>query len=579
MLASLIVFLLSHIAVGNAKCFEPTPAFPLPRWDNGGPELEPAFQLLETNIQDLASQAKYDNTSFSIEVTSLQGSLWSYHHSARVHNESRPGVTHVDSLSQYRIASITKVFTTLAILYQHDAGNLSLDDPVLNYISELRSDEYELPWKDITIRVLASQLSGIPREFAQGDLLNLVPDPSALGLPPVSQDALPTCDEYDSYKPCDRGEFLGELKGKKPLFAPNQKSTYSNLNFELLGLVLENVTGMPYSDYIQQAIFDPLEMTESSLSTPSDEHAVLPAMADGFNYWDVDEGVQAPTGGIYSTSSDLSKFIRYTLSHYNTLATGVNWFLPASWATGMNTFYGMPFETFRTDKILRDSRRPVTFVTKAGGLPGYYSRISMLEEYGLGITILVGGTNEILEPLNELVSVALVRAAEEIAWQRMAVDYPGTYAPIRSDLNTSLVLATSPSKGLHVETFISNGTDVLAALLSKSAPGDDAEQKQRWHAQLVPTLLFENEEAPKGEIWRMQVVSERSEEQQLSAGVWDEFCPTDLEGPLYAGVPVNKIVFWHELGTVELPAWNISMKRVSMSKDMKDNLFVQKQDL
>ncbi|EME50059.1 hypothetical protein DOTSEDRAFT_85305 [Dothistroma septosporum NZE10] len=579
MFSTLVPFLLLHVAVSSAKCHEPTPAFPVPQWEHGAPELEPAFQLLETDIHELASEAKFDNTAFSIEVTSLQGSLWSFHHSARIHNETRPGHKEIDSSSQYRIASITKVFTTLAILYQHDAGNLSLDDPVINYIPELESEKYELPWKDITIRILASQLSGIPREFAQGDLYNLLPDPTALGLPPVSGDGLPTCDEYDQYKPCDRSDFLSELKGKKPLFAPNQKSTYSNLNFELLGLVLENVTGMSYKDYIQEAIFVPVEMTDSSLETPSDEHAVLPVMADGFNYWDIEEGVQAPTGGIYSSSSDLSKFIRYILGHYNTLATGVNWFLPASWATGMNTFYGMPFETFRTDKILRDSRRPVTFVTKAGGLPGYYSRISMLEEYGLGITILVGGNSEILSPLNELVSVALVRAAEEVVWQRMAVNYPGNYIPVHSDLDTSLVLTTSPSKGLYVEKFISNGTDVLAALLSKNADDDNAGEKQRWHAQLVPTLLFEDEGASKGEIWRVQVVHERIENQQSGAGIWNEFCPTDLDGQVYAGVPINKVVFWREEGTVELPAWDITMKRSGRGQDPESNLFVHKNDL
>ena len=67
----------------------------------------------------------------------------------------------------YRIASITKTFTVLGILYQEKAGNLSLDEPVYKYIKELREDQKgTLPWKDITLRSLASQLSGIPRECA-----------------------------------------------------------------------------------------------------------------------------------------------------------------------------------------------------------------------------------------------------------------------------------------------------------------------------------------------------------------------------------------------------------------------------
>lgn len=65
----------------------------------------------------------------------------------------------MDGDSQYRIASITKTFTTLGVLYQHAAGNLSLDDSVDKYIPELaEEDGGEIPWKDITLRILASQL-------------------------------------------------------------------------------------------------------------------------------------------------------------------------------------------------------------------------------------------------------------------------------------------------------------------------------------------------------------------------------------------------------------------------------------
>lgn len=60
----------------------------------------------------------------------------------------------------------------LGVLYQHAAGNLSLDDPVDQYIAELSGPgSGVLPWKDITLRSLASQLSGIPREMDQADLL------------------------------------------------------------------------------------------------------------------------------------------------------------------------------------------------------------------------------------------------------------------------------------------------------------------------------------------------------------------------------------------------------------------------
>lgn len=92
-------------------------------------------------------------------MTSADETLWTKYHSSQEHDRDRPGVTSVDGDSQYRIASITKVFTTLGLLYQHASGNLNLDDPVDKYIPELKdSDKGELPWKDITLRTLASQL-------------------------------------------------------------------------------------------------------------------------------------------------------------------------------------------------------------------------------------------------------------------------------------------------------------------------------------------------------------------------------------------------------------------------------------
>jgi CubicO group peptidase (beta-lactamase class C family) len=117
-----------------------------------------AFSLISDEVEKL-DKGLLASSSFSMEVTSGEATLWTKYHSAQQHEEHRPGVTEVDGDSQYRIASITKVFTVLGLLYQHAAGNLSLDDTVDKYIPELREpDKGELPWKDITLRALASQL-------------------------------------------------------------------------------------------------------------------------------------------------------------------------------------------------------------------------------------------------------------------------------------------------------------------------------------------------------------------------------------------------------------------------------------
>lgn len=548
----------------SAKCFDVSPAFPVPNWTNGHEDLQPAFSRIYGRLNDLMADSKYDTCSFSMEVTSTTETLLAAYHTAKIQNATRPGDTRVDGDSQYRIASITKAFTVLGVLYQHEAGNLSLDDPISNYIPELDGpDTGAIPWSDITLRILASQLSGIPREFAQSDLINILPDPTALGLPPADKKSLPRCDEYDDYKPCNRSQFLSVLKNSSPLFAPNQRSTYSNLNFELLGLALENATGLPYAEYMRRAIFSPLNLTSTTLTKPPDDHAVIPV---GDNYWDIDEGIQSPTGGIYSSASDLSKFVRYVLTHYNALATGVNWFMPASWATGAENFYGMPWEIFRSYDVFERSRRPVTFTTKAGGLPGYYSRIVMVEEYGLGFTFLVAGNAagaELLEKIQEIVAVEVVQQAEDVVWESLSSTHAGVYTATTPGLNSTLTLTASPVHGLTVTNFISNGTDVLSGPLPAMVEPDIKHTNTPWRIQLTPTLLYANESTQKGEVWRMVVALNREEGEDGEAGeaVFGEFCSTDVDYAAYAGEPINEVVFWREEGVVELPGWRVKMAR------------------
>lgn len=151
---------------GSAGCYEPDVAHPLPDYDANDGVLQKVFTLLDTSLDTvLANGPDFVTTSFSVEITSSKETLWSRHHSAHVRNSSRPDIPEVNGDALYRVASITKAFTVLGILNQHAAGNLSLDDTIDRYIGELKEeDKGSLPWKDITLRSLASQLSGIPKD-------------------------------------------------------------------------------------------------------------------------------------------------------------------------------------------------------------------------------------------------------------------------------------------------------------------------------------------------------------------------------------------------------------------------------
>ncbi|KAF2033438.1 beta-lactamase/transpeptidase-like protein [Setomelanomma holmii] len=552
-------------AVASAGCYEASIAHPLPNLDPKDAVLKETFASISTALTAAAAAPEFDATSFSVEITSSKESLWSQHHTARKRNATRPDVPEVNGDALYRIASITKTFTVLGILYQHEAGNLSLDDPIDKYIEELRGeDSGAIPWKDITLRSLASQLSGLPREcrietdegtrgcFTLQDL----------GLPPVSRDGLLDCDEYspDYEKPCTARDLLDTITSKSPLFAPNMKSTYSNVAYELLGLALERVTKQTYRSYMNDAIFEPLGMSKSAWAVPSDSAGVIPLQP---HYWDVDPGIQDPTGGIYSSTTDMSKYLRYVLTHYNAIATGVNWLHPVSPAEGLHSFYGMPWEIFHTDRALKDSKRTVRFITKGGSLPGYFSIIAVVPEYDLGITMLIAGEQDMLSKVLDSVGAPIVRAAEEVAIRQLHERYAGTYTTTNRTLNSTITLVAD-TRGLVVERFISNGTNVLEAAFTK--------YNGHSYAQLTPTLLFRDEKKQRGELWRMVVGAERIPPKEPS--IWDDFCPTNIETGMYAGVGFNELVFWDkekdgQFGTVELSAFRVNMTRTDEDEGMK----------
>ena len=543
---SLILLFLLISPLSSASCDSPTPAFPPPDFDRHRPSLRSTSNRIRNAIKSLSRRDEFNKTSFSLEVTSQTHTLFSTHHTAKIRSGLRRGAEAISNITAYRIASMTKPFTVLAILQQQQAGNLSLDNPVSDYVSALNLPQTgSIPWKHITLRSLTTQQSGIPRDLAQGDLFTNPTRAAQLGLPPINGSlfdlGLPSCDSLVNYTAaCTPTDLLSWATTLQPLFAPNQKSSYGNINFDLLGLVIANVSGVPYDEYITTRILQPLGMAGSRFTMPPDEVAAVPA--DIESYWPYYMGVQNPTGGLYSTSSDLSTWLRYVLSTYNaqTLAAG-NWFAPTSFSGSIDTFYGMPWEIFRarTDEVVEESTstRPLTFITKGGGLPGYSSIMIMVPEYSIGITILVAGNSKALGDIREVVVKEMVRFAEEAAMAELRARYIGTYEDERS--NSSITLAQSDKYGLTVTRWISNGVDTLLGFgrLYEQFGG-------LWVMHVLPTLLFNDEGKQEGEKWRLSPQIVASDQERTSAKAFDNFCASDWDIIMYAGKPLTEIVFW-----------------------------------
>ncbi len=310
------------------------------------------------------------------------------------------------------------------------------------------------------------------------------------------------------------------LSTAQPLLAPKEKSSYSNLAFVLLGSIISRATNQTYESYMNDAVLTSLEMSKSSFKTPDVNVGVIPSLP---NAWDLDEGIQKPTGGLYSSSTDLSKFLRHILNNYNTLTKDLNWINPASPSGGLNSFYGMPWEILQTDRVLENTKRTVRFITKTGDVAGYESMIIMLPEYGIGISILSAGDTTLLWQTLDQITIPLVRAAEEVAIRQLNEQYAGSY----KWGNSSLTIVAD-ARGLVINNWVSNSTDVL-----KQYPGMPLLPSDKWYPQLVPTNRFRNEKTKSGEEWRILPVAERK---QGFSEVWDDFCVEDYDHQLVRNV-------------------------------------------
>jgi hypothetical protein len=287
----------------------------------------------------------------------------------------------------------------------------------------------------------------------------------------------------------------------------------------------------------------------------------------------------ARSGGLYSSSSDMIRFLQHALKTHNTYSSVKSWFQPAAYNPGSHSLMGYPWETLRPTTLLLNSTRPVTLNTKGGGLVGYYSYSIVIPEYDLAIFMIVGGDGAALPALNAVRNAIvgpIVQIAEDVAQEQLASGYAGKYAAAsaRADpagsykpsLNSSLVLAQTSSQNLYITSWISNGTDALGNFMQVAAAQGGTSTDM--YFQVIPT--FEQrigDDGSVGEVWRFINVLNDSPGQNA----WDGYCIANIDPLNYGGKPLNEVVFWRGSGIgavseVEIPALEVRLGRMATHK-------------
>ena len=186
------------------------------------------------------------------------------------HLSNKPG-------TRFRIGSVTKQFTAMAILLLQEMGKLRVQDVVCQYISDCPA-----AWKTITIHHLLTHTSGIPEYVTSF---------------PLQQPATPP-------------QLIAAIETKPLDFAPDSRFSYSNSGYAILGAIIEKVSGEPYSSFLQRAIVGVLHLSNTGYDQ---NFPPLPAHATGYKQPGVkadfvDMSVPYAAGALYSTVDDLYRW-------------------------------------------------------------------------------------------------------------------------------------------------------------------------------------------------------------------------------------------------------------------------------
>ncbi|HUA09456.1 MAG TPA: serine hydrolase domain-containing protein [Candidatus Acidoferrales bacterium] len=151
--------------------------------------------------------------------------------------------------TQTYVGSITKQFTAAALLLLQQDGKLKLEDPVTRYVPELTIA------KGVTIRDLLDQTAGLPDEL---DLRGI---------------------DQDRTKSVKLADLIAAMNKMTLVSVPGTQFKYNNFNYAIAALIVERVSGVPFSDYLQQHIFIPLLMNQTFLAG---DNGISPDRAAGY---------------------------------------------------------------------------------------------------------------------------------------------------------------------------------------------------------------------------------------------------------------------------------------------------------
>ncbi|XP_078342355.1 putative beta-lactamase-like 1 [Oculina patagonica] len=326
--------------------------FPLPK--PTPKRITEVFEKLESALSALVDKNS-SLPAISMNVFYQDKILWSGHFGSKVyqHPDTKPNDSTV-----YRIGSVTKIFAVLLVYKLYEEGKISsIDDPLSKYAPDFAIKN---PYtnENITLREIASQMSGLPREAP----------------------CLYTCNTTSA-------EQLALLKDRTLILPPWVEPSYSNLGYGLLGrLLTENLLKQTFESWTHENILKPLGMVNTGFEITDEvqKNMAFPYLPKGKRMEFMNIGWMAPAGQMYSTIEDLAKlgmmFAQPEKQKLFKPATLREMMTPKDITPDGVTVWGSPFEmVFKEHVLVR---------TKGGNIDTYDAKFTVIPELALGANIL-----------------------------------------------------------------------------------------------------------------------------------------------------------------------------------------------
>lgn len=320
--------------------------------------------------------------------------------------------------SLFRIASITKPFVWTALMQLVEQGRLSLDDPVDQYLDFPIPATYPEP---IRIRDLLTHTPGFEEQGTGGSARSV-------------EDVVPL------------GEHLQAAMPAR-VRPPGEHASYSNYGTALAAYIIERVTGESWSDYIDEHILAPLEMT--STNTQLVMSADLKARhATGYKYsggefeaTEYDYFKDLPAGHISTTANDMTRFM---LMHLNGGSYNGERILSAETAIEMREplFNPHPDIAPMLHGFYRSDRHGLVIFGHGGDVNQFHSNLTLIPEHNLGVFVsfnsdpaAIARGNLVTAFIDHFFGGDYLRAAPE-AYELDLEPYAGQYLPLRRNQST-----------------------------------------------------------------------------------------------------------------------------------------------